>query len=571
MSMSKKMDKVVRKHFPKTLTGISGLDDITNGGLPTGRPTLICGSPGAGKTLFSLEFIFNGAKHFNEPGVIMTFEEKAEDLETNVASIGFDLEKMQKEKKIIIDHAYIDRSEIQETGEYDLDGLFIRLGHAIDSIGAKRVMLDTIENLFGGLSNEAILRSEIRRLFGWLKEQQVTTIITAERGEKSLTRQGLEEYVSDCVILLDHRVHNQISTRLLRIVKYRGSLHGTNEYPFLIDENGISVLPVTSPRLNKNVSTERVSSGIPSLDEMIDGGGFFRGGSIMISGTAGTGKTSMAVSLANASCMRNEKCLYYAFEESPQQIIRNMKSIGIYLEPYIKSGLMEIVSARPNIYGLEMHLVSMYKKIAQMKPRMVIIDPVTNLISIGSMSELKSVLIRLMDLLQNDGITAVFTSLIYNNDINTQTDEGISSLVDAWIQVRDIETNGERNRGIYIMKARGMGHSNKVREFEITKDGIQLIDVYAGPEGVLVGSARVEHELNSYAGVEMRKYAISRKEREIELNRISLERKISALNDEFEMMKDQLNKVYMEEDMRKDIIEKNKKRIVGQRKNANKK
>jgi circadian clock protein KaiC len=571
MSMSKKMDKVVRKHFPKTLTGISGLDDITNGGLPTGRPTLICGSPGAGKTLFSLEFIFNGAKHFNEPGVIMTFEEKAEDLETNVASIGFDLEKMQKDKKIIIDHAYIDRSEIQETGEYDLDGLFIRLGHAIDSIGAKRVMLDTIENLFGGLSNEAILRSEIRRLFGWLKEKQVTTIITAEKGEKSLTRQGLEEYVSDCVILLDHRVNNQISTRLLRIVKYRGSVHGTNEYPFLIDENGISVLPVTSPRLNKNVSTDRVSSGIPSLDEMIDGGGFFRGGSIMISGTAGTGKTSMAVSLANASCLRKEKCLYYAFEESPQQIIRNMKSIGINLEPYIKSGLMEIVSARPNIYGLEMHLVSMYKKIAQMKPRMVIIDPVTNLISIGSMSELKSVLIRLIDLLQNDGITAVFTSLIYNNDINTQTDEGLASLVDAWIQVRDIETNGERNRGIYIMKARGMGHSNKVREFEITKDGIQLIDVYAGPEGVLVGSARLEHEINSYAGVEMRKYAISRKEKEIEQNRISLERKISALNDEFEMMKDQLNKVYMEEDMRKDIIEKNKKRIVGQRKNANKK
>lgn len=568
--MDSKTSKLVGKQFAKTLTGIGGLDDITNGGLPQGRPTLICGSPGAGKTLFSLEFIFNGAKLFNEPGVIMTFEEKAEDLELNVASIGIDLKQLQKEKKIIIDHAYIDRSEIQETGEYDLDGLFIRLGHAIDSIGAKRVMLDTIENLFGGLSNEAILRSEIRRLFGWLKEKQVTTIITAEKGEKSLTRQGLEEYVSDCVILLDHRVNNQISTRLLRIVKYRGSLHGTNEYPFLIDENGISVLPVTSPRLDKNVSTDRVSSGIPSLDEMLDGGGFFRGSSVMLSGTAGTGKTSMAVSLANASCLRNEKCLYYAFEESPQQIVRNMRSIGLNLDPFIKKGLLEIVSVRPNIYGLEMHLVSMYKKIAEMRPRMVIIDPITNLISIGTMSELKSVLIRLIDLLQSDGITAVFTSLIYNNDINTQTDEGISSLVDAWIQVRDIEFNGERNRGIYIMKARGMGHSNKVREFEITKNGIQLIDVYSGPEGVLVGSARIEHELNSHAGVEMRKYAITRKEKEIELNRVSLERKISALNDEFEMMKEQLNKAYLEEDMRREIIEKNKKNLLNKKEKSGK-
>ena len=559
--MSKKTGQTIRRQVSKTLTGISGLDDITNGGLPTGRPTLICGSPGAGKTLFSLEFILNGAKLFDEPGVIMTFEEKAEDLELNVASIGFDLEKMQEENKIIIDHAYIDRSEIQETGEYDLDGLFIRLGHAIDRIGAKRVMLDTIENLFGGLSNQAIIRSEIRRLFGWLKDRQVTTIITAEKGENSLTRQGLEEYVSDCVILLDHRVSNQISTRLLRIVKYRGSLHGTNEYPFLIDNNGISVLPVTSPRLNKDVSAERVASGIPSLDEMIEGGGFFRGGSIMVSGTAGTGKTSIAVTMANACCLRNEKCLYYAFEESPQQIMRNMKSIGISLEPFIEKGLLQIISARPNIYGLEMHLVSMYKKIVEMKPDMVIIDPITNLISIGTMSELKSVLIRLIDLLQSNGITAVFTSLVYNNDLNTQTDEGISSLVDAWIQVRDIESNGERNRGIYIMKARGMGHSNKVREFEITSSGIKLVDVYSGPNGVLIGSARLEHELNSFAGVEMRKFALNRNEKEIERNRINLERKISALNDEFEMMKDQLNKAYLEEEMRKEIIEKNKKRM----------
>ncbi|RYE23493.1 MAG: circadian clock protein KaiC, partial [Sphingobacteriaceae bacterium] len=323
------------KTLPKTPTGIAGLDEITGGGLPKGRPTLICGEAGSGKTLCSLEFIVRGATEFNEPGVFMAFEEKAEELGINAASLGFDLEKLELEQKLKVDYIHLDRSEIEETGEYDLDGLFIRLNYAIDSIGAKRVVLDTIENLFPGLSNQTILRTELRRLFDWLKEKGVTAIITGEKGDGTLTRQGLEEYVSDCVILLDHRVENQISTRRLRIVKYRGSVHGTNEYPFLIDEDGISVLPVTSLKLNNPVSAERISSGIPELDNMMSGKGFFRGSSILVSGTAGTGKTSIAASFAHETCNRGEKCVYFAFEESPAQIVRNMQSIGINLQQHV--------------------------------------------------------------------------------------------------------------------------------------------------------------------------------------------------------------------------------------------
>ena len=386
--------------LPKTPTGISGFDEITTGGLPTGRPSLICGAAGAGKTLFSLEFIIRGAIQFGEPGVIMTFEERAEDLQANVASLGFDLQKLQKRNLLRVDYVHIQRNEIEETGEYDLDGLFIRLGHAIDSIGARRVVLDTIENLFGGLSNEGILRAELRRLFAWLKEKGVTSLITGEKGSGTLTRQGLEEYVSDCVILLDHRVDNKISTRLLRVVKYRGSLHGTNEYPFLIDEEGIAVLPITSLVLNNNVSKARISSGIPSLDEMMGGQGFYRGCSILVSGTAGTGKTSIASYFADFACKRAERCIYFAFEESPAQIVRNMQSIGIRLDKHIDQGLLEIHAARPNLYGLEMHLVAMQKMIKKFKPAVVVLDPITNLVTIGSMSEVKSMLIRLIDFLR---------------------------------------------------------------------------------------------------------------------------------------------------------------------------
>jgi circadian clock protein KaiC len=555
--------------LPKTPTGISGLDQITGGGLPAGRPTLICGAAGCGKTLLSLEFVVRGALDFGEPAVFMAFEEKADELSMNAASLGFDLPRLQKEKMLKIDHVHIDRSEIEETGEYDLDGLFIRLGYAIDSVGAKRVVLDTIENLFSGLNNQAILRAELRRLFGWLKEKGVTAIVTGEKGDGTLTRQGLEEYVSDCVIVLDNRVVNQISTRLLRIVKYRGSVHGTNEYPFLIDEDGISVLPVTSLLLNHDISTQRISTGISSLDKMLGGKGFYRGSSILVSGTAGTGKTSIAAYFAHASCMRKERCIYFAFEESPQQIIRNMLSIGVDLQKDIDSGFLEMHASRPTLNGLEMHLVAIHKKIKKFRPKTVILDPITNLVTIGSMSEVKSMLIRLIDFLQEERITVMFTALSLNTIVQEQTDEGVSSLVDAWLLVRDIESNGERNRGMYIMKSRGMKHSNQVREFVITDAGLDLVDVYLGPEGVLTGSAREEQNLSEAASAVLRTHALGRKDLEIERKRKVLEAKIASLQEEFESVQDELNKSYIEEDLKKEVMEKNRKQLMANRHTKN--
>jgi circadian clock protein KaiC len=483
------------KKLQKSPTGISGFDEITFGGLPLARPTLVCGEAGSGKTLFAMEFLVHGALDFNEPGVFVAFEEKAADLALNVASLGFDLEDLVNRNKIRIDHVHIERSEIEETGDYDLEGLFIRLNNAIDSIGAKRVVLDTVENLFSGLNNQAILRAELRRLFQWLKDKKVTAIITGEKGEGSLTREGLEEYVSDCVIYLDHRIENQISTRRLRIIKYRGSLHGTNEYPFLIDNDGISVLPVTSLRLESKVSSERISSGIPTLDAMLSGKGFFRGGSILISGTAGTGKTSIAASFANATCSRNERCLYFAFEESSDQIKRNMRSIGMKLDRHEKKGLLKFQASRPTMFGLEMHLVLITKIIKDFKPRSVVIDPITNLATVGTISEVQSILTRLLDFMQVQGITALFTGLNINTVQGVQSDETISSLVDCWIQLRDIEMNGERNKGLYIMKSRGMYHSNQVREFIISDKGVYLEDVYLGQDSILTGSARQAHKL----------------------------------------------------------------------------
>jgi circadian clock protein KaiC len=551
--------------LPKSPTGIKGLDEITGGGLPTGRPTLVCGAAGCGKTLMAIEFIVRGALEYGEPGVFMAFEEKAEELEMNMASLGFDLVKLQKDKLVKIDHVHIDKSEIEETGEYDLDGLFIRLGYAIEKIGAKRVALDTIENLFSGLSNQAILRAEIRRLFGWLKEKGVTAIITGEKGEGFLTREGLEEYVSDCVVLLDHRVVNQISTRLLRIIKYRGSVHGTNEYPFLIDEDGISVLPITSLLLDSEVSSQRVSSGIPALDKMLGGKGFFRGSSILISGTAGTGKTSLAAYFAHETCNRKERCLYFAFEESPQQIMRNMLSIGIDLRAHVDKGLLEMHAARPTLTGLEMHLVTIYKHLKRFKPKAVILDPITNLITVGSVSEVKGMLIRLIDFLQTEKVTVLFTALSLNTVVNEQTDEGVSSLVDAWLLVRDIESNGERNRGLYIMKSRGMKHSNQVREFVITDRGLDLVDVYLGADGVLTGSAREAQQLLEATGQVLRSHAENSKDLEIERKRKILEAKIASLQEEFDSVQAELNKSYVEEDLRKQIMEKNRKQLIQSR------
>jgi circadian clock protein KaiC len=476
------------KSIAKSKTGINGLDEITAGGLPTGRPTLLCGGPGCGKTLLAIEFIVRGATLYNEPGVFMTFEEKTEELTDNVASLGFDLNKLVKAKKIRLDYVHIDRSEIEETGEYDLNGLFIRLEHAINSIGAKRVVLDTIENLFAGLTNEGILRAELRRLFHWLKDKGVTAIITGEKGDGTLTRHSLEEYVSDCVILLDHRIVNQVSTRRMRIIKYRGSVHGTNEYPFLIDEEGITIFPVTSLKLDKDVSTERIPTGFSSLDKMFDGKGFFRGSSVLVSGTSGTGKTSIAAYFTDATCKRKERCLFIALEESPKQIIRNMKSIGIDLDRHVKSGLLQFQSFRPGLQGLEMHLASVYKMVRKFKPQSVVLDPITNLVAVGLLIEVNAMLLRLIDFMQSEGITLMLTAL--NSGATEHIDENVSSLVDVWISVRDIESDGERNRAIYIMKSRGMQHSNEVREFLITSKGLDLVDVFRGPNGVLVGSAR---------------------------------------------------------------------------------
>lgn len=564
MSKIKKDEKhtLQSRFLQKSPTGIAGLDEITGGGIPKGRPTLVCGSAGCGKTLMSVDFIVKGATLYNEPGVIMIFEESIEDLEINVASLGFDLQQLQKDHKIKVDHVKIQRSEIEETGEYDLEGLFIRLGYAIDSIGAKRVVLDTIENLFSGLPNTAILRSELRRLFSWLKEKGVTAIITAEKGDGTLTRHGLEEYISDCVILLDHRVIDQVSTRRLRVIKYRGSVHGTNEYPFLIDEEGISVLPITSLNLDKHVSSERISSGIPSLDKMMGGKGFYKGASILVSGTAGTGKTSIAAYFANEMCNKGKRCLYFAFEESPRQIVRNMKSIGLNLEKHVDKGLLQFHASRPTLYGLEMHLVAIYKLIKKHKPDAIVLDPITNLVTIGAMTEVKSMLIRLIDFLQNEQITVMFTALTLNTAVSEQTDEGVSSLVDTWLLVRDIESNGERNRGLYVIKSRGMKHSNQVREFIITDNGLDLVDVYLGPEGILTGSAREAQEIKEQTGVALHNYAISAKDREINRRRKVLEAKIAGLQTEFESTEEELNKIYLQDELKREVSEKTRQEML---------
>jgi circadian clock protein KaiC len=517
----------------KAPTGITGLDEVTHGGLPRGRPTLVCGGPGCGKSLFGIEFLVRGATQFNEPGVLMTFEETEDDIKKNVASLGFDLDQLIRDKQIVVDYVKVDRQEIDENGEYDLEGLFIRLNYAIQSIGAKRVMLDTIESLFAGLSNQAILRAELRRLFSWLKERGMSTVITGERGEGNLTRQGLEEYVSDCVILLDHRIHNQMSTRRLRVVKYRGSTHGTNEYPFLIDDKGISVLPITSIGLDHKASTQRVSSGVPRLDTML-GGGFYRGSSVLITGTAGTGKSTLAAHFAAATCDAGERCLYFAFEESPSQIIRNMRSVGLDLEPHIKRGQLHFFSARPSLHGLEMHLAMMHKRVKELNPAAVVIDPVSNFASAGEERDVHSMLIRLVDFLKMHGITTFLTNLTSGNMAQEMTDTGISSVMDTWILLRDIELGGERNRGIYVLKSRGTAHSNQIREFVITSHGLDLLDVYTGAEGVLTGSARLIQEQKERCAKVLRDQEAQRKQAELDRKRAALDAQIAALQAAYE-------------------------------------
>lgn len=541
--MAKSKAHIKTFEFPKVPTGIEGLDEVTEGGFPKGRPTLICGGAGCGKTLLSMQFLIKGITDFNEPGVFMSFEETSKDLTLNVRSLAFDLEKLKAQKKLVVDYVRVERSEIEEAGEYDLEGLFIRLGHAIDTIKAKRVVLDTLESLFSGLDNQAILRAELRRLFRWLKEKGVTAIITGERGESTLTRQGLEEYVSDCVILLDHRTIEQVSTRRLRVVKYRGSPHGTNEYPFLIDENGISVLPITSLKLDNKVSSEVISTGVPGLDSMFSRGGFFRGSNILVSGTAGTAKTTIAAYFAYEQCRKNERVIYFAFEESPHQLVRNMKSIGIDLEQYIKKGNLQIHSSRPSLNGLELHLLTLRKMIKEFKPTTVIIDPISNLVTVGSEHEVRSMLVRLIDMVKFNNITALFTSLNKQNgnSKNDLSDDSVSSLVDTWITVRDLEGVGERHRGIFIIKARGMGHSNQIREFIITDKGIELLENELGPDGFLTGAARRLHELKRKVSNIRMKNELDRKDREIDRKRKVLEANITALRNEFESVEEELS------------------------------
>ena len=471
-----------RPQLPKAPTGILGLDEITGGGLPKGRPTLVCGGTGCGKTLLAMEFLVRGATEFDEPGVFMAFEENIQDLTQNVASLGFDLKELIARKKLVVDFVSIEPSELEESGEYDLEGLFIRLGAAIDAIGAKRVVLDTVETLFAGLPNPLILRAELRRLFRWLKDKGVTAIITGERGEGTLTREGLEEYVSDCVIVLDHRVNEQASARRLRVVKYRGSTHGTNEYPFLIDEDGFSVLPVTSSGLDHIASSERVSSGIARLDEMLGGKGYFRGSSILISGTAGTGKSSLVAHFTNAACRRGERVLYFSFEESPDQIMRNMRSIGIDLQPWVKKDLLQFHATRPSETGLEMHLINTHKAVKSFKPQVVIMDPLSAFGFGNNRIEVKSMLIRLIDFLKMYKITGLFTNLTLGGGALEQTDVYISSLIDTWLLLRNIDNGDERNRGLSILKSRGMAHSNQIREFLLTDHGIELRDVHVAQD-----------------------------------------------------------------------------------------
>ena len=531
----------------KSATGIEGFDDLTLGGLPTGRPTLVCGSAGCGKTLFASTFLFNGARLYDEPGVFVTFEERPVDIVANVDSLGFDLQGLIKQSQSHIAHIEIDPTEVAEIGDYDLEALFLRLEFAVDQIGAKRIVLDTIESLFSAFSNPAILRAEIRRLFDWLKQKGLTAVITGERGDGSLTRQGLEEYVSDCVILLDHRVDNQISTRRLRIVKYRGTAHGTNEYPFLIDEDGFSVLPVSSLGLGHKVFDERISTGVPDLDAMLTGGGFYRGSSILLTGVAGSGKSSLASMMADAACQRGERALYLSFEESEAQTVRNMKSIGTDLDKWLKRGQLRYIAARPTFYSLEMHLAIMLREINRFKPQLVVLDPISAFTGSADIAEVQAMLLRIVDYLKSNGITAVFTHLASVQQ--AETDAGLSSLMDGWILLLNREANGEFNRELYLLKARGISHSNQVREFVMSNDGIHLLEPYLGEGGALTGSARRNEEARARRAEINRLAEVARVQDQVTQRRRRALAQIEALRADIDADEAELKRLVQAEDI----------------------
>ncbi len=511
----------------KSATGIAGFDEITLGGLPQGRPSLVCGVAGCGKTLFAMSFLVNGALQYGEPGVFMSFEERTQDLMENVGSLDYDLQALVDQKLMVIDHVYVDSSEIEETGEYDLEGLFVRLGYAIDTIGAKRVVLDTIEALFSSFKDAAVLRAELRRLFYWLKDRGVTAVVTGERGEGLLTRYGIEEYVSDCVILLDNRVSDQITTRRLRVVKYRGSSHGTNEYPFFIDEQGLTVMPITAAGLDHEAPEDIVPTGIEGLNQMLDRGGYYRGSSVLVTGLAGTGKTTFAASFIHASCLRGERCLLFSFEEAESQLLRNLGSVNLGLKTYIDSGLLRVESTRPSLFGLEVHLARMYREIVEFKPQTVVVDPISAFH--GPQSEVHATLLRLVDLLKQRNITTVFTSLSDAKTTRAGLDRAISSLMDTWISLSSVEADGEYNRLLYVLKARGMGHSNQVREYHIDHRGITLVAPYIGPTGVLTGSARLNEEARERRAGELRQRINEQRQRGKQKSRDELERKIAEM------------------------------------------
>jgi circadian clock protein KaiC len=517
----------------KVPSGIPGFDDITAGGLPRGRPTLICGSAGCGKTLFGLHFLIRGAVNYGEPGVFIAFEEREQDLIENVASLGFDLKDLVERKLIALDHIHVDRVEIEESGAYDLEGLFLRLDMAINQVGAKRVVIDTLETVFAAFSDTAILRSELRRLFHWLKEREVTAIITAERGDGALTRHGLEEYVSDCVVVLDHRVRDQVSTRRVRVVKYRGAKHETNEFPFLIDETGITVVPITSVALEHAVSNERVSTGVEKLDAMLGGAGYYRGSNILISGTAGAGKSSLCAHFADAVCRTGEKCLYVSYEESPLQIQRNMASIGLDLEPRVAEGLLRFIALRSTSHGLEAHLALLHKAVGEFGPSAVVVDPIGILTSAGDQDEATLMLVRLLDMFKGKGLTTMLSNLTHGGEALERTSVAVSSMVDTWLLLKMLEGNGERNRCLYVLKSRGMPHSNQIREFLITAHGIDLVEPYVGPEGVLTGTARSAQELKDRLARDERAYDEERQARLLERKQTLLEQRIAALRAEF--------------------------------------
>lgn len=514
----------------KTPSGIAGFDQITGGGLPKGRSTLVCGGPGSGKTIFAVEFLVRGAE-LGEPGVFLAFEESSQDIASNVASLGFDLAKLQSEKLLVLDHVELDPAEIEETGGYSLDGLFVRLAYAIESVGAKRVAIDTLEVLFSSLKDAATVRADTHRLFRFLKEKGITAVVTAEAGTHSLTRMGLEEYVSDCVISLTQSLYDQSITRYLRVVKYRGSTHGTNEYPFLIDHAGFSVVPATSLQLDYTVNDERVSSGVPGLDSMLGGAGFFRTSTVLVSGSAGSGKSILAANLANATCSRGERCLYFAFEESPGQIVRNMRSVGIDLKHWLDDGKLQLRSNRPSLYGLEMHLAAMYRAVEEFEPRTVILDPISAFSSAGSTHQIKAMLVRLFDWLKTRQVTGLVTCLKTGDDDDATV--GISSLIDTWLEVRELELSGERNRTLYLLKSRGMRHSNQVRELLISDTGISLADVVHGPSGVLLGSAKASDTARQTREQQAMNEDAERHERLLEAKREALEARVTALRAEY--------------------------------------